>query len=320
MTKHPYLAGVLGALFIAFSAILVRVAAVEPSTAAVFRCLYALPVLGAIAWSERVRFGPRPRRDRLIAAGAGVFFALDLVFWHNAIAAVGAGLATALGNSQVAFVGLIAWLIHRERPETRALLALPIVAAGLVLISGVIGEGAFGKDPGLGVFFGVLTALTYSGFLLVLRVGNRDLRRPAGPLFDATATTTVVALLIGLAIKDVTLQPSWPAHGWLALLALESQVAGWLLISISLPRLPAAVTSLLLLVQPVASIALAYVLLAETPSGVQILGVGFILAAIAYANSRRRADDGPLAPAPEEESDAGREMKHLREEVGPEKA
>ncbi len=255
-----------------------------------FRCVYALPVLGVIAWRERVRFGPRPRRQRLIAAGAGVFFALDLVFWHNAIAAVGAGLGTALANSQIVFIGLIAWLVHRERPGTRALLAIPVAAAGLVLISGVIGEGAFGKDPGLGVFFGVMTALAYSGFLLVLRVGNRDLRRPAGPLFDATATTAVVAALMGLVIRDVNLEPSWPAHGWLALLALEAQVAGWLLISISLPRLPAAVTSLLLLVQPIASMALAGVILAETPSGVQILGVGFILVAIIYANSGPRAD------------------------------
>lgn len=292
----------------------------QPSTAAVFRCVYALPVLGVIAWRERVRFGPRPRRQRLIAAGAGVFFALDLVFWHNAIAAVGAGLATALGNSQVAFVGLIAWLIHREKPEARALLALPIVIGGLVLISGVIGEGAFGKDPGLGVFFGVMTALAYSGFILVLRVGNRDLRRPAGPLFDATATTAVFALLIGLVIKDVRLEPSWPAHGWLALLALEAQVAGWLLISISLPRLPASVTSLLLLVQPIASIALASVILAETPSAVQILGVGFILLGIVYANSGRRPDDGSLSPAPDEENDAGQKMKNVRGEIGAEKS
>jgi len=319
VTKRPYLAGVLGAFFIAFSAILVRVAEVEPATAAVFRCLYALPVLGLIAWRERVKYGPRPLRQRMIAAGAGVFFALDLVFWHNAIAAVGAGLATALGNSQVVFVGLIAWLILRERPEKRALLALPIVAAGLVLISGVIGEGAFGKSPGLGVFYGVLTAITYSGFLLVLRRGNRDIRRPAGPLFDATATTAIGAALIGLAIRDINLTISWPSHGWLALLALESQVAGWLLISISLPRLPAAVTSLLLLVQPVASMLFARILLAETPSGIQVLGVGFILAGIVFANSGRRPSDELLSPDPDQEHDSGHKMEHVGGDVGREK-
>ena len=52
----------------------------------------------------------------------------------------------------------------------------------------------------------------------------------------------------GAALGEVDLVPSWPAHGWLALLALTSQVLGWMLISVSLPRLPAALTSVLLLV------------------------------------------------------------------------
>ncbi len=46
------LAGLLGALTIAFSAILVKLAKVEPSTAAVFRCLYAVPLLAVFAARE----------------------------------------------------------------------------------------------------------------------------------------------------------------------------------------------------------------------------------------------------------------------------
>ena len=110
----------------------------------------------------------------------------DLVFWHHAIAAVGAGLATVLGNVQVVIVPLAAWAFLRERPAGRTLAAVPIVLFGVVLISGVIGAGAYGSNPALGVLFGVLTAVTYAGFLLVLRAGSSDLRRPAGPLFYAT--------------------------------------------------------------------------------------------------------------------------------------
>jgi hypothetical protein len=60
------------------SAILVSLAEVEPATAAVFRCFYALPVLGLLAWLEDRRYGPRP--SRWIALPAGIFFAADLVF------------------------------------------------------------------------------------------------------------------------------------------------------------------------------------------------------------------------------------------------
>src|SRR5215216_4080844 len=75
VTDRPVLAGILGALVIAFSAILVRLSEVSPSTAAFFRCGYALPLLGLLAWLERKRYGPRSRRDRLLALGAGVLLA-----------------------------------------------------------------------------------------------------------------------------------------------------------------------------------------------------------------------------------------------------
>ena len=38
------------------------------------------------------------------------------------------------------------------------------------------------------------------------------------------------------------------------LLALTSQVVGWLLIALSLPRVPAALTSVVLLLQPAAAV------------------------------------------------------------------
>ena len=235
--RRPALAAVAGALTIAFSAILVSLAEVEPATAAVFRCLYALPVLGLLAWLEDRRYGPRPMRARRLALPAGIFFAADLVFWHYAIGDVGAGLSTVLGNLQVVVVPLLAWLILGERIQPRLLVALPLVCSGVVLISGVLETGAFGDDPARGVLFGILTGLTYAGFILVLRQAGSDLRRPAGPLFDTTFVATVMAAIAGLAIGDVDLVPAWPAHGWLVVLALTSQVIGWLLITVSLPRL-----------------------------------------------------------------------------------
>ena len=107
------MAAVAGALTIAFSAILVKLADVEPSTAAIFRCAYALPALGLIAWLEDRRFGRRPLRERLLAIPAGIFFAADLICWHHAIADVGAGLATVLGNLQVVVVPFVAWAARR---------------------------------------------------------------------------------------------------------------------------------------------------------------------------------------------------------------
>src|SRR3954471_5314663 len=69
--RRPVLAGLCGATVIAFSAILVRLAEVEPSTAAVFRCLYAVPLLAVLAARETRLYGRRPWRDRWIGGVAG---------------------------------------------------------------------------------------------------------------------------------------------------------------------------------------------------------------------------------------------------------
>jgi drug/metabolite transporter (DMT)-like permease len=286
--ERPGAAAVAGALTIAFSAILVKLADVAPATAAIFRCAYALPVLGALAWYEDRRFGRRPLRDRRLAIPAGIFFASDLIFWHHAIADVGAGLATVLGNTQVVVVPFVAWLALNERVEARLLAALPLVCSGVVLISGVLETGAYGDHPVRGVVYGVLTGLSYAGFILVLRQAGADLRRPAGPLFDATAVATIAAVAAGLAVGEADLAPSWPAHGWLLLLALSSQVIGWLLITVSLPRLPAALTSVTLTIQPVGSVLLGVVLLDEQPSMLQLAGVACILAGLLAIARRPR--------------------------------
>jgi drug/metabolite transporter (DMT)-like permease len=295
LRDRPVLTAVLGALTIAFSAIFVSLADVSPATAAVFRCAYALPPLLVLALLERRRFGVRAEGQRRLAWIAGLFFAVDLVLWHHAIQEVGAGLATVLGNTQVVLVPIAAWLFLGERPGGRVAASVPLVLIGVVLISGVLGDEAFGRNPALGVLFGIGTGIAYAGFLLVQRGANADPRRPAGPLFDATLSAAIASLLIGLPTGGVDLVPTWPAHGWLILLALGVQVVGWLLISISLPRLPAAVTSVVLTIQPVGSVLLGISLLSEAPSAFQLLGVLFILAGLLLTTLRVRAPDARRA-------------------------
>ena len=300
---RPILAALSGALAISFSGILFRVAHVSPTTGAFFRCAYALPVLVSLAWLEDRRYGPRPLRQRAFAWIAGGIFAVDLVAWHQGIEEVGAGLATVLGNLQVVLVGLLAWAILRERPSGRSLAAIPVALVGVIFISGAFEHGAYGRNPGLGVAYGILTALAYSAFLLILREGNRDLRRPAGPLFDATLVCALTVIPIGLVWGNLDWTPGWKAQGYLVLLALSSQALGWLLISITLPRLPAAITSVLLTFQPVLTVLFAWAILGESPSPLQLGGVALVLSGLLIATTGRRqarvAEPG-YVPAPAE--------------------
>jgi drug/metabolite transporter (DMT)-like permease len=285
--ERPVLAALAGALALTFSGILFRVAHVSPETGGFWRCAWALPMLWPLVRLEERRYGPRPRRARLLAYAAGAFFAADLIFWHHGIEAVGAGLATVLGNTQVVLVGLLTWVLFAERPPRRALAAIPVAGLGVVLISGAVGGGAYGSNPPLGVVYGIRTGLAYTGFLITLRMGNEDVRRPAGPLFDATLVAALGCAAVGAAAGSLDLTPSLSALAWLILLAFSSQALGWLLVSVSLPRLAAALTSVLLTLQPVASVIFAAILLGESPSGVQLLGVVAILAGLLVVSAGR---------------------------------
>jgi drug/metabolite transporter (DMT)-like permease len=109
----------------------------------------------------------------------------------------------------------------------------------------------------------------------------------ATPLFEATVGAVAGSALLGLALHDVRLGPPWPALGWLVLLALTSQVAGWLLITVSMPQLAAGMIGALLLIQPAGSVALSYVTLGERPSLLQLAGVALVLTGVVVAVAGR---------------------------------
>jgi drug/metabolite transporter (DMT)-like permease len=298
--RRPVLLAGLGAACISASAVLVKLADTGTATTAFFRCFLALPVLVTLAVVEQRRHGPRALAARLGAVAAGLLLAVDLVLWNHAIAEVGAGIATVLGNLQVLFVAFVAWAVFRERPARRFLLALPVVMAGVVAVSGLIGGSPRGLHPLAGVGYGIGTSLAYAGFLLVLRRTSTGTPHVAGPLAEATAGAAAGSLLLGLIFGGLRFEMPWPSFWWLLLLSLTSQTIGWLLITSSLPKLPAAVSSLLLLLQPAAAILLAAVVLAERPSLVQLAGAllvcgGVLVASRAASPGRRPGPGAPVA-------------------------
>ena len=284
LTDKPALGVLIGAFAIAFSGILYRKAEVSPATGAFFRCLWALPPLWLLAVREDRRIGARPIAVRRAAWLAGAFFAADLILWHYSIEYVGAGLATVLGNTQVVIVGLLAWALFHERPSRNSLFAIPVAMSGIILISGVLENGAYGSDPKRGAIYGLLTGIAYSGFLLAMRRGSGERGRVAGPLYDATVASTICIVPIGLVIGDLDFRPGLEATAWLIVLALSSQVVGWLLITVSLGRLPTARTSVLLTLQQLLAVLFAALIVDERPSPLQLVGAAAILAGLLIAS------------------------------------
>lgn len=272
-----HLLALLGALGLSLAAIFFRLSAVSPATASTFRALYALPLLAILA--RRHVISPRLR---LLAVVGGMLFGVDLVCWHAAIERIGAGLATVMANTQIAWVGLAAWLLHGERPPQRFLWMIPLMLGGVALLAGVGDLRAYGRDPVGGTALGLLGALAYAAYLLVHRRACRGERMPIGQLRDATLGVAIASALLGLALDpQFSVQPSWPAHGWLVALAVVVQVGGWLALSVALPRLPAVEGSTLLLIQPVGTLLWGRLLFGEAPSPRQWLGAAVVLVGLA---------------------------------------
>jgi drug/metabolite transporter (DMT)-like permease len=301
----PTAAIAAGAVCLSSTAVLMRLADTSASLAALGRCAFALPVLGALAWLERrPRNGrpgapPMPSRRRWLARLAGVVLAADLIVWNHTIADIGAGLSTVVGNLEVLIIAVLAWLVLGERPRRSLVLASPVMLAGLVLVGGLAdgaGSHAYGADPRLGVVLGVGVALLYAIYILMLRQATSSPAAGAAPaavaapLFEATVGAVAGSVVLGLALGDFThgLGPAgWATFGWLALLALTSQVIGWLLITVAMPRLAAGMIGALLLIQPAGSVVLSYLFLGERPSALQLTGVALMLAGVVIAVSGR---------------------------------
>jgi drug/metabolite transporter (DMT)-like permease len=275
-----------GAVIISFSPVFYVYSDTNPSTGAFFRMLYALPALALLAYLVR-KSDTRSSRTRWTAFGAGLILAPDMLAYHSSMIFIGIGIATLIGNSQVIIVTLASWKLFGEKPNQAILVSLPIVIIGLALISGIADTDPYGEDPVKGVVFGTLAAFFYSSFLILFRYSNRELAPSSSVQLDATAGAALGLLVLGLlplssvAIEPLELQPTWPGHGWLIVLAMLCQVAGWLAIAYALPRLPAAHTSFAVLLQPVLTLVWGYVILhQEGHSQNQVIGIFLVLVAI----------------------------------------
>ena len=282
--RRPRLAALLGATCIAFSGIFYRYAEVSPSTGTVFRALFGLPLLVLVAFAERRRYGPLPRRPSGWRRSAGVFFAGDLLLWHHAIEAVGAGLATVLGQPAG----------HRRRLRGLAPARGAAVPGDPARAAGGAGRRRSSSPASSGRSVRRDPAARRhprdrDGALLCRLPAGDPARRPRPPPAGGTGggrdrrrrARCVRRRRGGRRPRpDSRRPPAW--SGWPCSGSPRSRPATSV-ISISLPRLPAVVTSIILLAQPVMTVVLSIVLLGEAPSATQLVGVALVIGGIAAA-------------------------------------
>ncbi len=278
------LALLLGAVGIGFAPIAVRLVEINPVASAFWRLLLATPLLWLLArgtgQSRGLVAGP-PR----LAWLAGLMFAADLGVWHYSIHYTSVANATLLANLAPVFIALWSLLVWRQRLLGRYWLGLGLALAGAAVL---VGANLGRREALLGDGLGVLTALFYAAYQLCIVGARRDMG--TWQLMWISSAVAALALLP----FAVAAGPWWPAglHDWLWLLslALISHVLGQGLIAYALAHLPAAFSSVSLLLQPVAAAAFAWWILLEPLGAQQAAGAAVVLFGILLC---RR----PLKPA-----------------------
>jgi len=285
--RLAFAALLLGAAAIGFAPIFVRLSEIGPTATAFQRLLLALPALWLWAlWdSEGRAAGPAGRRDWLALAACGLFFAGDLAVWHWSITFTAVANATLITNLAPIFVTFGAWALFRERFTRTFLAGLVLGITGVFLLMGDSVE--LGVRNVTGDALGLLAAVFYGAYLLTVSRLRR--RFSTAVLMAWSGTFTCLGLLPVALLSGESLLPA-TAHGWgiLVALALLSHVGGQGLIAYALAHLPAAFSSLSLLLQPVIAAGLAWLLLAEALRPVQALGAVVVLAGILLARRGSR--------------------------------
>lgn len=279
-----------GAVLVSFSPVFVKTAGIGPFAAGFWRMLFGgiFLLIIVIMRRQRIWAGWFPLG---LAVLCGVFFSADLSFWHHSIFYVGPGLATILANFQVFFVTAIAIIFLGERANWRLFVAIPLAIIGLLLLFGL----DWMKLPGdyrLGVIFGLITAMCYTGYLLTLRRSRQMVIRL--PNVSNIAIVCIVAtIILGcealLADENLSLV-HWESWGSMLGYGIFCQGVGWVVMSRAMPHVPASRIGLILLLQPTLSLVWDILFFGKPMSWMESIGAAITLLAIYFGSTSRREE------------------------------
>ncbi len=273
----PFIALVVGACAIGFAPIFVRMTDTGPAAAGFWRLFLALPVLALMALRDGKGAATPPGRMMLLA---GLFFALDLSFWHYGVKLTSVANATVLTNLSPVVVTTVAWFLFRERPARIFIAGLTVALVGAGIMAGGADASQAINAP-LGDVLSLATALWYAFYFIAMR----SARQGAGAsraMFWSTAVSTPILLGVALAFGEQIMPGS--GAGWLACIGLAVvHIAGQGSIAWALGRLPASTASVVVLAQPVVAAVAGWILFSEILTPLQMLGGVLTLAGVVIA-------------------------------------
>ena len=282
---NPFFILIIGAIAIAFSPIFVRFSDVDPIMTAFYRIFISLPFFlffSSFNIIEKVKF-PKFNNSYVIFLVSGIFFALDLICWHWSIKLTTVSKATFLSNLAPIVVIIFSLIFLKERFSKFFYLAALLSMMGMLML---LGESfKFNKSQFIGDLLGVLTAVWYGSYIVTISQ-LRKKYNSTSIMFLSGIVTAIILLIVSILFEQSLIPQSLFTITIIFLLGFICQFMGQSFITYSLAYLSASLSSLCLLIQPIAATVLAYFFFQEKLTTIQFFGSALILIGIYIARTK----------------------------------
>jgi drug/metabolite transporter (DMT)-like permease len=275
----PVYAGLLlGLLSVSLSAIMIRLAQAPPLIIGAYRLTFASLILTPLALGlQRHELAQFHRRDLLLALLSGLFLGLHFAGWIASLSYTTVASSVVLVSTTPLFVGLFSRIFLRQSMGRLMWYGILVSVLGGVVIG--YGDLALAGQGMWGDLLALSGAVTGSAYLII----GRKLRQRYSLLAYITPTYWTAALvLIGFAWLNGDAFLGYPTRTWglFLLLAIGPQILGHSSLNWTLRHLSPSVVAVSTLAEPILSALFAFLLLAENPSMLELVGGAVILIGI----------------------------------------
>ena len=263
---------------------------VDVATAVTARSLMTAFAVSLLVYIKKVPLTFTNRHKKILPI-IGVLITVQSLTLYSAVARLPVSLALLVFNTYPLWAALWANIFYKHRPEKSTLIAMPIMLFGLALALDVLGAssglGVKGQWSiiGAGVAFALTAAATF-GMALVL------IQHEAHALDSRLRTTATfwIAGILACIGTQVMGEFHWPdaIAGWWGLAALIALYgSGITMMFTVLPKLGVVGNSAIMNMEPIFALILAWVILGQAVSLVQIVGALIVVGTVIKLGLRK---------------------------------
>ena len=280
---------------------------IPPLVLAFWRDVFVILTLGIIlALAKPAQLRLKPGSVKFLAF-YGFVLTLFNAFWTLSVAINGAAIGTVLAYTSAGFTALLGRWFLKEPLSWIKLLAVVISLSGCVLASEALDLASWLENP-VGILTGMVSGLAYALYSLMGRAASQRGLKPWTTLLYTFAFASLFLLLVNLLPlpslpgKAITLSDFFwlgdQTMGWLVLflLAAGPTLAGYGLYNVSLDYLPSSIANLILTSELVFTTLIAYLVLGERLTPVQIAGSLLIVVSVILIRIREKGHKIPQPP------------------------